>query len=107
MYKHILNTTKRPEKLDGIIRVALYDEEIQLEDFTELLYEKNEIIMKEGGVSTMKKEIYDEIITLARENELAGILRVAVLDPDIMPSDFSKLAARVDTIKEKCEEIGK
>ena len=55
----------------------------------------------------MKKEIYDEIITVASENELAGILRVAVFDPDIMPSEFSKLAARVDTIKEKCEEIGK
>lgn len=27
----------------------------------------------------MKKEFYDEIITLARENELAGILRVATL----------------------------
>ena len=55
----------------------------------------------------MKKEMYDEIITLASEDELAGILRVAVFDPDIMPSDFSKLGARVDTIKEKCEEIGK
>lgn len=55
----------------------------------------------------MKKELYDEIITLASEDELAGILRVAVFDPDIMPSDFSKLAERVDTIKEKCEEIGK
>ena len=55
----------------------------------------------------MKKEMYDEIITVARENELAGILWVAVFDPDIMPSEFSKLAARVDTIKEKCEEIGK
>ena len=46
MYKHILNTTKSPEKLDEIIRVAMYDEEIKLEDFTELLDEKNEIIMK-------------------------------------------------------------
>lgn len=46
MYKHILNTTKRPEKLDGIIRVAMYDDDIKLEDFTELLDEKNEIIMK-------------------------------------------------------------
>ena len=55
----------------------------------------------------MKKVRYDEIITVARENELAGILRVAVFDPDIMPSEFLKLAARVDTIKEKCEEIGK
>ena len=55
----------------------------------------------------MKKEMYDEIITLASENELAGILRVAVFDPDIMPSEFSKLVARIDTIKEKCEEIGK
>ena len=55
----------------------------------------------------MKKELYDKIITVARENELAGIMRAACFDPDIMPSDFSKLAARVDTIKEKCEEIGK
>ena len=55
----------------------------------------------------MKKELYDEIITVASENELTGILRVATFDPDIMPSEFSKLAARVDTIKEKCEEIGK
>ena len=55
----------------------------------------------------MKKELYDEIITVASENELAGILRVAVFDPDIMPSDFLKLVGRVDTIKEKCEEIGK
>ena len=62
---------------------------------------------RKTGKNTMKKEMYDEIITVARENELAGILRVAVFDPDIMPSEFSKLAARVDTIKEKCEEIGK
>lgn len=55
----------------------------------------------------MKKDLYDEIITLASEDELAGILRVAVFDPDIMPSEFSKLTKRVDTIKEKCEEIGK
>lgn len=52
----------------------------------------------------MKKEMYDEVITVASENELAGILRVAFFDPDIMPSEFSKLAARVATIKEKCEE---
>ena len=55
----------------------------------------------------MKKEMYDEIITVASEDELAGILRVATFDPDIMLSEFSKLADRVDTIKEKCEEIGK
>lgn len=55
----------------------------------------------------MKKEVYDEIITVAREDELAGILRVATFDPDIMPSEFSKLVARVINIKEKCEEIGK
>ena len=55
----------------------------------------------------MKKEMYDEIITVARENELAGILRVAVFDPDIMPSEFLKLVARVINIKEKCEGIGK
>ena len=48
----------------------------------------------------MKKEMYDEIITVASENELAGILRVAVFDPDIMPSEFLKLAARVINIKE-------
>lgn len=55
----------------------------------------------------MKKDLYDVILTVAKENELAGVLRVATFDPDIMPSEFSKLAARVDTIKEKCEEIGK
>ena len=55
----------------------------------------------------MTKEIYDAIITLASEDALAGILHVAVFDPDIMPLEFSELAARVDNIKEKCEEIGK
>ena len=55
----------------------------------------------------MKKEMYDEIITLATEDKLTGILRVAVFDPDIMPSEFLKLVARVINIKEKCEEIGK
>lgn len=55
----------------------------------------------------MKKELYDEIITCASENELAGVLRAAVFDPDIMLADFLKLSARVITIKEKCEEIGK
>ena len=55
----------------------------------------------------MKKEMYDEIITVAREDELAGILRVATFDPDIMLSDFLKLSAHVINIKEKCEEIGK
>ena len=55
----------------------------------------------------MKKELYDEIITVARENELSGILRVATFDPDIMSPEFLKLAARVNNIKEKCEEIGK
>lgn len=53
----------------------------------------------------MKKEMYVEIITLASEDELAGILRVATFDPDIMPSEFLKLVALVNTIKEKCEEI--
>lgn len=62
---------------------------------------------KKDRKNTMTKDLYDEIITVAREDELRGILRVAVFDPDIMPSEFSKLAARVDTIKEKCEEIGK
>ena len=55
----------------------------------------------------MKKELYDAMITLASKNALVGILHVAVFDPDITPLDFSKLAKRVDTIKEKCEEIGK
>ena len=49
----------------------------------------------------MKKEKYDEIITVATEDELTGILRVAVFDPDIMPSEFLKLVARVINIKEK------
>ena len=47
MYKHILHTTKSAEKLDGIIRVAMYDEEIDRKDFGELLDEMNAIIMKE------------------------------------------------------------
>lgn len=55
----------------------------------------------------MKKDFYDAMITLARENELAGILHVAVFDSDITPEEFLKLSARVNTIKEKCEEIGK
>ena len=52
----------------------------------------------------MKKELYDEIITVARENELAGILRVAVFDPDIMPSEFLKLVARIINIKENARK---
>ena len=55
----------------------------------------------------MKKEMYDDILTVAREDELAGILRVATYDPDIMPSEFLKLIVRGFKIKEKCEEIGK
>ena len=55
----------------------------------------------------MKKELYDEIITLASENELAGILCAAAYDIDITPEEFLKLSDRVNTIKEKCEEIGK
>ncbi len=55
----------------------------------------------------MKKELYDKIITVAKEYELAGILRVATFDPDIMPLEFLRLIARVNDIKEKCEEIGK
>ena len=62
---------------------------------------------KKDRKTTMKKEMYDKIITLASEDELAGILCVAVFDPDIMPSEFLKLVARVVNIKEKCEEIGK
>ena len=53
----------------------------------------------------MKKEMYNEIITLAREDELRGILRVATFDPDIMMSEFLELLARAVSIKEKCEEI--
>ena len=52
----------------------------------------------------MKKEMYDEIITLASEDELAGILRAAVFDPDIMPSEFLKLVARVINIKENARK---
>lgn len=47
MYTHILHTTKSPEKLDGIIRVAMYDDEIKRKDFGELLKEMNAIIMEE------------------------------------------------------------
>lgn len=46
-YKHILHTTKRSETLDGIIRVAMYDNDIKPKDFGELLDEMNKIIMKE------------------------------------------------------------
>ena len=46
-YKQILHTTKSPEKLYGIIRVAMYDTDIKPGDFCELLDEMNEIIMKE------------------------------------------------------------
>ena len=49
MYKRILHTTKSAEKLDGIVRVAMFDEEIKREDFKELLNEMNAIIMKERG----------------------------------------------------------
>lgn len=62
---------------------------------------------KKDRKTTMKKELYDEIITVAREDELSGILRVATCDPDVMPPEFLKLVARVINIKEKCEEIGK
>ena len=55
----------------------------------------------------MKKEMYVEIITVASENELVGIRRLAVSDPDIMPAEFLKLVALVINIREKCEEIGK
>lgn len=49
MYKQILHTTKRPETLDGIVRVAMYDDDIKPGAFCELLNEMNEIIMKERG----------------------------------------------------------
>lgn len=52
----------------------------------------------------MKKEFYDEIITLASENELAGILHVATYDPDIMAPEFLKLIAQVIEIKEKARK---
>lgn len=55
----------------------------------------------------MKKDFYNSMIIIAPEHELSGILRVAAYDPDIRLSEFRKLAALVDTIKEKCEEIGK
>lgn len=54
----------------------------------------------------MKKELYDEILTLARENELDGVLHVANWDPDITPEDFASIAFRYVIIKKKCEEIG-
>ncbi len=47
MYKHILQTTETPDKLDGIIRVAIYDSDIKHDDFVELLDEMTKIIMKE------------------------------------------------------------
>lgn len=49
MYKKILHTTKRQETLDGIIRVAMYDNDIKPNDFLELLDEATKIIMNEGG----------------------------------------------------------
>lgn len=55
----------------------------------------------------MRKELYNAIITIAPEHELAGILRVAAYDPDIMLREFKELFARVNAIKKKCEEIGK
>ena len=55
----------------------------------------------------MKKDFYNVIITIASEHELAGILHVAAYDSDITPEEFLKISARVNTIKEKCEEIGK
>ena len=55
----------------------------------------------------MKKEVYDEIITVASEDELEGILRVAGFDPDMRPLALVNLVERVINIKEKCEEIGK
>ena len=48
----------------------------------------------------MKKEIYVEIITHARKKDLDGIFRVAVFDPDIVPSELSKLYDLIGTIKE-------
>lgn len=47
MYKKIMRTAKSAEALDGILSVAVNDEEIECEDFGELLDEKYEIIMKE------------------------------------------------------------
>ena len=49
MYKQILHTTKIPETLDGIVRAAMYDTDIKLNDFIELLEEMNEIINEGKG----------------------------------------------------------
>lgn len=49
MYKQILHTAKRPETLDGIMVVAMYDNDIKPKDYGELLDEMNNIIMKERG----------------------------------------------------------
>lgn len=53
----------------------------------------------------MKKDFYDRIIATASEDELAGILRVAVFDSDIIVQEYLELVARVNTIKEK-KELG-
>lgn len=55
----------------------------------------------------MKKELYDDILTVSRESELDGVLRVAEVDPDITPDDFVSLLYHYAFIKRKCEEIGK
>ena len=52
----------------------------------------------------MKKDLYDEIITVARENELAGILHVATFDPDITPEDFAEIIKYKNKV---VKEIGK
>lgn len=48
-YKQILHKTTIPEMLDGIIRVAMYDNDIKLDDYAELLDEQKKIITKERG----------------------------------------------------------
>lgn len=46
-YKQIMHTAKSAEILEGIIRVAVCDEEIDCEDFGELVDEKYKIITEE------------------------------------------------------------
>lgn len=47
----------------------------------------------------MKKDLYNSIITIAPEHELAGILSVAAYDLDVTPEEFLELAELVDTKK--------
>lgn len=47
IYKQIMHTAKSAEILEGIMRVAVHDKEIECEDFGELIDEKYKIIMEE------------------------------------------------------------